>query len=393
MSPLHPVVREARDFAKTFYSQRPLGYLLQKAVLLNAARLSRVVSHAQFARLLESFPGNTFKSLLFQNFCAGESIQDVLLFKEEYLKQGIYTMLDRIGEADPSAASSSFTATPIDSLLPSLTKEESLGLNVSVKLSAYFDPEKLVKISRDISSKELSRDVLRQNDILTSFDSLADRLSQVSPFYSVAVDAESSELQPAISAIAILLMMELNKSSVRIYNTYQAYLKDSSRALKLDVQRSKNHAFNLGAKLVRGAYLSHEQKLDPAPVFEDISQTHRNYDHLLELLVSTSSLEDSIIAATHNENSVGTALALSDKLGANSLVFAQLFGMRDYLTHFLVHKKQKVYKYVPFGSPDRAIPYLMRRTEENSSVLEGLIFERSLITRAAIKKLFFPIGL
>lgn len=59
--------------------------------------------------------------------------------------------------------------------------------------------------------------------------------------------------------------------------------------------------------------------------------------------------------------------------------FGQLFGMQDQISYTLGKNGYSIYKYLPYGMIDEVIPYLLRRAQENSSVLGGVNKERSLM--------------
>jgi len=54
----------------------------------------------------------------------------------------------------------------------------------------------------------------------------------------------------------------LNKDgSVTIMNGYQCYLKRMKNVIPMEVRASKEFDFNLGIKLIRGAYMNEEREL------------------------------------------------------------------------------------------------------------------------------------
>ena len=59
--------------------------------------------------------------------------------------------------------------------------------------------------------------------------------------------------------------------------------------------------------------------------------------------------------------------------------FAQLLGMSDPITFNLAAHSYNVAKYVPYGPIREAIPYLIRRAQENTSVAGQTSRELSLL--------------
>ena len=55
---------------------------------------------------------------------------------------------------------------------------------------------------------------------------------------------------------------ELNKGdNVTIMNGYQCYLKRMEKVIQMEVEASKSYDFNMGIKLIRGAYMNEERTL------------------------------------------------------------------------------------------------------------------------------------
>ena len=61
--------------------------------------------------------------------------------------------------------------------------------------------------------------------------------------------------------------------------------------------------------------------------------------------------------------------------------FSQLYGMSDNLSYVLAKNGYNVSKYVPYGPVGDAIPYLIRRAQENTSVTGQMSRELDLISR------------
>jgi proline dehydrogenase len=60
-------------------------------------------------------------------------------------------------------------------------------------------------------------------------------------------------------------------------------LKRAPATLKLEIQAARKMGYNLGIKLIRGAYMDEERKLAtklnyPSPVWDKIDETHNCYN-------------------------------------------------------------------------------------------------------------------
>jgi len=223
----------------------------------------------------------------------------------------------------------------------------------------------------------------------------------------VMVDAEWTDIQPAIDHIVIFLQRRYNGGDRPIvFNTYQTYLKGMHGRVLRDLERSKQEGWRFGAKVVRGAYMVSEREKaqkrgQESPVCETYEDTEANYhraiDSMLEHNVATSggpspeadcgpgrSAAAEILIASHNRGSIEHVLRRMEELKTDkSLVgFGQLLGMADHLTFTLGTLGYKAYKYVPYGPIDEVMPYLIRRTQENSAILgsPGVQEERRMVT-------------
>ncbi|KAI0706218.1 FAD-linked oxidoreductase-like protein [Cytidiella melzeri] len=235
-----------------------------------------------------------------------------------------------------------------------------------------------------------------------------------------------------------------SSSSVQplVYNTFQAYLRRNTEHLKQSLRAAKKGGYALGVKLVRGAYHPQESQAHSStlsispenlpPVWPVKAETDDCYNACAQLLLdaiaddiahtsTTSSWKNligmrsasaqstesvpkvGVLFGTHNWESSklildglvsrGIAqvegktadgeplLKINDEV-TERLTMAQLYGMHDDLTQYLVQRTRTslpfVIKYVPYGSLREAsvLPYLGRRAIENKSVLgEGAAAE------------------
>jgi proline dehydrogenase len=77
------------------------------------------------------------------------------------------------------------------------------------------------------------------------------------------------------------------------------------------------------------------------------------------------------MVASHNKRSMEFVISHMEQLGVSkeTVYFGQLLGMADHLTFPLGANGYKAYKYVPYGPIGEVMPYLIRRTQENSTLL------------------------
>jgi proline dehydrogenase len=98
--------------------------------------------------------------------------------------------------------------------------------------------------------------------------------------------------------------------------------------------------------------------------------------------------------ASHNEGSVKFVLQEMErhKKSHSQVYFGQLLGMADHLTFTLAAHQLQAYKYVPYGPVDEVMPYLIRRTQENSTLLgtPAVVAERAMIFSELKRRLLGP---
>ncbi|XP_024857852.1 hydroxyproline dehydrogenase isoform X2 [Kryptolebias marmoratus] len=171
-------------------------------------------------------------------------------------------------------------------------------------------------------------------------------------------------------------------------------IAEESRSLLLEALRlSDLEGFCLGVKLVRGAYMDKERKLAAKegrvdPIHKSWEDTNHSYNGSLDVMLEVISQKPEchrIIVATHNEESVRRAAERMEELGieknGGSVCFGQLLGMCDHVSLTLAKESYIVYKSVPYGSVDDTLPYLVRRAQENRTVLQGIRKERDLLRK------------
>ncbi|CAO3618853.1 unnamed protein product [Mucor fragilis] len=318
--------------------------------------------------------------------------------------QGVRQVLDRVLPAPISEDQ----AMQRESLVAHLEKNKA-SLDV-IEFRKLFN---LQGPARDVWWKTDNQDakaVLLTSEDLEAYDRMIARLEDACSLardlkVGVMVDAEQSYFQDAIDHVAVNLQRKFNANKNQqptIFNTYQMYTKSARGRLELDVALSERENFTFAAKLVRGAYMVSERKRAEemgysSPICDTLEDTHASYNGGVKFLLnkikqhqdttgeSVTNTTSPIVfmVASHNRDSVILTIDEMEKNNVHAqsgvVQFGQLFGMQDQLSYTLGRNGYAIYKYLPYGMIDEVIPYLLRRAQENSSVLGGVAVERQLM--------------
>jgi hypothetical protein len=222
-------------------------------------------------------------------------------------------------------------------------------------------------------------------------------------------DAEQQSVQHGIDEWAIQLMRRFNADGhALVYNTIQAYLKGSSANADRHIALAAKEGWKLGIKLVRGAYIEHEER---GLIHDTKEDTDKCYDSIAHKLINQELPEDAsgsgfpaanLMLATHNSESTAKACqahklrVVSDQTTCG-LECAQVAGMADELGCELILNYEttladqastnaivpKPYKCLTWGSVGECMGYLHRRAIENRGAVE-----RTKHMAAALRKEF-----
>jgi hypothetical protein len=192
-----------------------------------------------------------------------------------------------------------------------------------------------------------------------------------------------------------------------MYTTYQCYLKSAHAKIATDLAAAQKGGYTLGAKLVRGAYLTSEPR---ALIWDTMDQTHKNYDKLAACLLKREygpGLQPAegadpkafphldLVLATHNHDSVRKAQAIRNEQAAAGkervkLAYAQLQGMADEISCELVVVGEKatgtedaprVFKCMTWGTTAECLNFLLRRAAENKDAAARTVDTRKAMGR------------
>jgi proline dehydrogenase len=218
------------------------------------------------------------------------------------------------------------------------------------------------------------------------------KVASIAALYKVGllIDAEESWIQDSIDGLVMSLLPIFNSKTAVIYHTVQLYRTDRLEFLKRAHREASEKGLKLGVKLVRGAYMEKERARAKArgvasPVHADKVSTDKDFESGVSFCIDHLN-EIAVVLASHNEASNLHAVELLQKKNIDSYSgvnfhFSQLFGMSDHITFNLANAGFSVSKYLPYGSVNEVIPYLMRRAQENTSVQGQTSRELALIKK------------
>lgn len=312
------------------------------------------------------------KKSMYDVFCAGENKNEVLNTIIELRNDNIKTVLDYVAEGDSTEEG---IQANFDTILKNIDLVSKMGEGqfVGVKLSSLINTSELKKFIRVLSNEQLLN-TPEGKHFLDRIDAICQRAKEKSVF--VFIDAEEFLTQYLFDEVVLRMMRKYNKEQVVVFNTLQMYLVDRLVYLEELIDDATSNSYFLGLKLVRGAYVEQERKLAKeehrkSPISVSKEETDQRYNDAVKMCLKHHEKIKTCLA-THNKESIEIALQMIDEYAIsdhrNKVFFSQLYGMSDTLTYNLSKLNYNVSKYVPYGELEKAIPYLLRRSEENSSI-------------------------
>jgi proline dehydrogenase len=322
------------------------------------------------------------RKTIYRHFCGGETVQEVQAVVARLAAANVHTVLDYAAEAQENEEG--FDAVRNEILY-------NISLASTLKSFSYLSI-KLTGIGhKDIFWKLHAKKVLTPAE-LEAYDRTEQRLDAVCRAVSRAnltlyIDAEESWMQDPMDALAEQMMFKYNSSRAVIFNTLQMYRTDRIAYLYACLQRCAAAGVIAGIKIVRGAYMEKEQERArkynyPCPVFTVKEDTDKSFNQAIDITLNHLHQAE-LCAATHNEYSTTylTKRIRKDNIENQQqrIHFSQLYGMSDNLTFNLADAGFNASKYVPYGDVATAVPYLIRRAEENTSIAGQMGRELSML--------------
>jgi proline dehydrogenase len=324
------------------------------------------------------------RSTVFDHFCGGISETDCISVVDSLFTAGVYSVLDYSVEGKEEEAQFDATAQKVQEL----TKfaEHNVAMPFSVFKPTGFGR---FDIWRKITEKEILN-IKEEGE----WERIRERYETVcktahSANISLLIDGEETWMQDAADDLCEAMMAKYNKEKTIVFNTLQCYRWDRLDYLKEQHAKAKVGGYQLGFKVVRGAYMEKEndraqEKGYPTPICESKQATDDHFNAVMGYILDN--LDDiSLFLGTHNEESSYKALEIvkAKGLGKNDtrVWFGQLYGMSDHISYNLAAEGYNVAKYIPFGPVKDVMPYLIRRAEENTSVAGQTNRELTLIKK------------
>lgn len=353
--------------------------------LLNSPFLNAIGTRsAKFALSLGLPVEGMIKSTIFEQFCGGETIEECESAIKRLGSARIGTILDYAIEGRSSEADFDLTKEEIMRTVKRAKDDPNIPFAV-FKVTGIAPLGTLERLS---AKKKLDAKSQTKCEHLTS------RVNEICEYaydlgQPIFIDAEESWIQDAIDRLATEMMERYNLERAIVYNTIQLYRTDRLQFLRDARREAKSNGYILAVKLVRGAYMEKERERAlegdyPSPIHPDKESTDRDYNAAVDYCLDH--IDDvAFVAGTHNEKSTQyLAQKMHDRgLPADHkhINYSQLYGMSDNLSYVLAKNGYNVSKYVPYGPVKDAVPYLIRRAEENSSAAGHVSRELELIAR------------
>ncbi|PMD97729.1 proline dehydrogenase [Siphonobacter sp. BAB-5405] len=340
--------------------------------------------------LMLKFPiKGAIKNTIFEHFCGGETIEGCTHTIQQLDKAHIGTILDYSVEGEDSEQSFDET---VKEILRTIEKAAQMP---AIPFSVF----KVTGIaSTELLEKAQSTQGLNETET-AAFARVRERMDLLCKaafehHVRIFVDAEETWIQDTIDRLTYEMMERYNRKECIVWNTYQMYRVESYANLVQATETAVAKGYELGVKLVRGAYMEKERQraheMEYAdPIHATKEATDQAYNQAVLYFLENRNVI-SICLGTHNEYS---CLLMAEKMKEAGIPvndahiwFAQLLGMSDNISFNLAHSGYNVAKYVPYGPVEAVMPYLFRRAEENTSVAGQASREFTLLKKEARRR-------
>lgn len=328
------------------------------------------------------------RASVFDHFCGGVTEEDCIEIIDKMYEKKVHSVLDYSVEGKETEEQFDLAMDKTLKILDFVKEKDSIPF-------AVFKPTGFGRfyIYQKVSEyKDLTDDEEGEwNRIVERYDTVAKKAFDND--VPLLIDAEESWMQTAADDLIEVMMQRYNKNKIIVFSTLQMYRWDRLDYLKDLHHRANKKGFFIGMKLVRGAYMEKEreralEKGYPSPICATKQITDENYDAAINYMMENEKM--AVFVGTHNEKS---SLMLTELIKKHNipkddlrLWFGQLYGMSDHISFNLAANGYNVAKYLPFGPVRDVMPYLIRRAEENTSVVGQTSRELSLLKKERMRR-------
>ncbi|SUZ51748.1 uncharacterized protein METZ01_LOCUS4602 [marine metagenome] len=311
------------------------------------------------------------KRTVFKQFCSGANLEESMETVNKLYSKNVYSYLSYSVEGAQNNDSFEKSCQDVIDSIEFASDKKNIPFTV-------FKPTAISKTD-NLMRGEIDK------IIFDRFDRICKKAFEKN--VKILIDAEESWIQDSIDSIVLMMMKKYNKQKTIVFNTVQMYRHDRLEYLKDLHNSSKQNDFEIGIKLVRGAYIEKEniratQLNYKSPICESKKASDDNYNSGVKFIISNLD-KFNLFCGTHNEESIYKIINMINQMGmersSDKIWFGQLLGMSDHITFNLANENYNVVKYLPYGPIKEVIPYLIRRAEENTSVKGQTSRELTLI--------------
>lgn len=375
---------------ETAYEERTNGELRSAARLFRMmrspgwVRLGSALVH--FANKLRIPIAWLVKPTLYKQFVAGETLDESLPRLNDLKEQDVKAAPDYSAEGGRSEEDTLHIYSETMESIRFASEHRNLVSH------AVFKPGGLVTVATLTQFAEAPETLSEeQKEEISLFHSRFMGLCQAASDMDIPVliDAEQYVCQRVVDRFAEEAMRTFNKHNAIVSTTLQMYRTDRPEYLRKLYAMAEEEDLQIGIKLVRGAYMDGErrraaEKGYPSPICANKPVTDAQYNEAVRFILAHID-RFSLFCGTHNEESCLLVANEMERAGLAPsdarVTLAQLYGMGDYISFNLAKAGYNVTKYVPYGPVRKVMPYLLRRTTENSSMSGQTPRELSLIRK------------
>ncbi|KAI7486011.1 MFS general substrate transporter [Hortaea werneckii] len=281
----------------------------------------------------------TIKPFIYDQFCAGRDRPEIQQSIQQIKGLGFSGVILCYGKEVQVDRSSTLVSSKGNELDPEINQWKEGNLE-TIDMVGEND---FLGIKLTGAGAEVTEALLRGEELPQQFTKAMDAIAQAAAAKGnrVWIDAEQQSLQHSIDRVTIDLMRRYNiNGRALIYNTLQAYLKESRPKLIQQLKLSQEEGWTLAIKLVRGAYINNDIR---EKIHDTKEQTDDSYNGIVSDLLSGTVAEIApdfphmaLFLAGHNAESIAKASNLVRDLAEQGRLktipeFGQLQGMADEL--------------------------------------------------------------